>query len=485
MRIKKRLYWDLIFRYIFFLLAAIVVTVVFLSTLIFITINTISKYPDIVKNSSIYINKIEYDNRTKELNLPMDIEESAWVEILKDNKVIYIEGQKQDDKMEYTQEELAFIANNADEKIATNKYTAEYIPFTGLDGEKYTFIYKKPRTNSGVFKIDFDLPDSLRDTDFEKEIYSKIKLSFFTFILLITIIILLFSRITTKKIMIPLKEINNGLKSVMAGNYSTRLDFEGSYEFNQVRDAFNYMTERIKIAERENKSIAQSKKRLLLDISHDLRTPATVIQGYAEALYDDMVVNEKDRKVYLKYIYEKSKTITNLIERLFKYSKLDSSIFDLDRKIEDLSEFLRNVVIGFYGELDNKGFELDINIPEKKIYFNFDEIELERAIANIIGNIIKYNPKHTKLSLSLMEDGKDIQIIIGDNGVGIPENIRENIFNALVRGDNTRKTDGGTGLGLAISKKIIELHGGTISVESEVGKGSEFFINFKRTMMNI
>lgn len=482
MKIKRKLYWDLIIRYIMFLLAAVVITGMSLGTFVFLLLGLISDHPDEAQNLSIYFKNIEYDDRTKELGLPAEIEGDSWVEILQDNEVIHIEGNKQDDKMAYSQEELAIIANNADEIASEGNFSYEYIPFTGIDGESYTLLYKSTRDKSGngVFKVGWNLPESMQGTDFERELSTRSKLIFSIFVSLVIILVLLFSRITSRKIITPLKEMDKGLKSVMNGNYSARMDFKGSHEFEEIRDAFNYMTERLQIAEEENRAIAESKKRLLLDISHDLRTPATTIQGYAEALCNDMVESEEDKKKYLSYIYEKSRIVTNLVDRLFKYTKLESSVYDLNKKENDLAEFLRNVVISFYGELDDKGFELDIRIPENKILFDFDEIELRRALDNIIANIIKYNDRHTTLCVDLSETDKKIQMIVGDDGVGISEEIRGSIFNALVRGDNARKSDGGTGLGLAISKKIIELHGGSIELESELEKGSRFIISFEK-----
>ena len=477
MKIKKKLYWDLILRYVFFLIAAILATITFLMGLVFVATGTISKYPDAAKDINIPFTDIKYDDSAKDLELPIKIGENAWVKVLKGNKVVYSEG-KSDDKMEYTQEELALIANDVDEFLNSTEFSYEYIPFTAKDGESYTLIYKMPRIKREGLSLDFNLPQSLKGSEFEREINSRAKMAIGIFFLSIIIIILLFSRITSKKIITPLDKLNAGLKNVMKGDYTTRLELKGSYEFNEIGKAFNYMTERLQMAEKENKEISESKKRLLLHISHDLRTPATTIQGYAEVLYKDMVKDENDKKKYLKYIYDKSNMVTNLIERLFKYSKIESSVYDLNREVKDFSEFLRNVIISYYGELDSKEFNLDIDIPEEKIMFAFDEIELERALGNIIGNIIKYNPVSTTLFVSLTWSKEKIMLMIGDDGIGISKSTKKNIFNPLVRGDNTRKSDGGTGLGLAISKKIIELHDGTISLDSEEGKGSKFFIEF-------
>lgn len=495
MKFLKKLYWNLILRYIVFLLTTVIATSIFLVGTVFFILYTSSGYfalhsevEDAIKEEVIPIRSIEYDNRTKNLKLSDPIGKDTWVEIIKDNEVIFVKGNKQDNKMSYTQDELAIISNNLDELIPPNNVSLErnpdnisyeYIPFKGLDGDNYICLFKKPR---GKVKFEFGVivPDSLKGTKFEKEIKMKTNALFWIFVFSIICIILLFSRLTSKKIIKPLKELNKGFQNVIRGNYSEKLDFKGSYEFEQLRDNFNYMVEKLKKAESENKRLSESKKRLLLDISHDLRTPATTIQGYAQAIANDLVDGEEKKKKYLSYIYEKSKLVTKLIETLFKYSKLESSVYDLNKEVDNLTEFLRNIIINFYGELDRKGFNLCIKIPNKKILYNFDKTELERALYNIIDNTIKYNPKNTTLTVQLEDYGDYIEVIIEDNGIGISENVQEDIFNALVRGDNSRKTDGGMGLGLAIAKKIIELHGGHISLESKIGKGTKFFIKLKK-----
>jgi len=469
------------------LVATVIATVVFIGGLEYVFRYVSVKNEELLIDSVKVLDKekyeIEYDNRTKKLKLP-DTFEVDWVEILKDNKVIFVKGKKQDDKTEYSQGELAQIIEYS--QIINNDYdftddkVIKYrcIPFKGVDGENYTCLLKKYE-NKFNFSFKIDVPNSIWETDYKKELFTKLMIVLSLFIVVLIIIILLFGRVTYKKIILPLKELNKGIQNVINGEYTENLDFKGNSEFTQLRDAFNYMIKKLHMAESENKKISESKKRLLLDISHDLRTPITTIQGYTNALCNDMVAEEEKKKKYLSYIYEKSKHVTDLIEMLFKYSKLESSVYDLNMEMDNLCEFLRNVVIGFYGELNNKGFDLDIDIPDEKIFCNFDKIELERAISNIIGNIIKYNPPHTNLFVHLKQDNEDIKIVIGDDGVGISKDIQDKIFNALVRGDRARKTDGGLGLGLAITKKIIELHGGTINLESEEGEGSIFTINLK------
>jgi signal transduction histidine kinase len=480
MKTSRNLYTDLILRYLVFLLAAVIATGLFLGALAFLSLDTISRYPESAGNLAVYYRDIEYDNEAKRLNLPSPIEEGAWVEILKENRVVYSEGDRAVEKTAYTQDELALIANNVDALSASETYLYEYIPFDGMDGNPYTFLYIRQKEGNPAFKAEFGVPDSLEGSEFAKELRARALWSTGLFLSVMALLILLFSRVTTKKMIRPIESVNEGFEHVMKGDYSVRLSYSGNREFEELRDAFNIMIKRLQNAERENKAIAESKKRLLLDISHDLRTPATTIQGYAKVLLDGVEESPENRRRYLGYLHEKSKALSGLIERLFLYTKLDSSVYELNREVRDLSEFLRHIFIGYYGEIERKGFLTDIDIPERKILFNFDSVELERALSNLIGNILKYNPAGTNLSVALTEEKGAIRIGIGDDGVGIPDNIKDRLFNAFVRGDEVRRIYDGTGLGLAITKKIIELHGGTIRVESEKGNGSFFVIDFPK-----
>lgn len=473
---RDHLYYNLTLRYILFLIAAVVATVIFIFHMQQVVATTSLKYKSFIADAKQSMFNISYNHQKQELRLPQSLAEDTWVEILKDNQVVFVQGNKLDDKQTYSQKELASIINSTDAFGEEINMNYQYIPFQGDDGENYICLIKHPaEEQEWIFGI--LLPENLRDSGFEKELDDRIHLLFGIFLLFMLGIILLFSWVTFIKIIKPLQELNDGLQRVMKSKYDTRLQLKDCYEFNQIKEAFNTMVEKLDLSEKENKIIAESKKRLLLDLSHDLKTPATTVQGYAYALYSDMVEKEHEKK-YQRYIYEKSKYMTDLIDKLYQYSKLESRVYDLNKKQHDLCEFLRNVLIGFYGEISAKEFELEVVIPEKKIWYLFDALEVERALANIISNMLKYNDPHTKLCISLTEIQDEIILSIADNGVGIGAELQETVFHALVRGDCARKADGGLGLGLSIAKRIIELHGATLSLNSELGNGSEFIIRF-------
>jgi signal transduction histidine kinase len=226
----------------------------------------------------------------------------------------------------------------------------------------------------------------------------------------------------------------------------------------------------------EKTLLEESKKRMLADLSHDLKTPMTSIQGYSKALYEDMVVDEAQKKKYLRYIHDKSIRVTNLIEELFMFSKLDSPDYPIQTEEKDICEFLREVIVEFYEQFSEKDMELDIDIPNKTILYNFDQKLLYRAISNLLENTIKYNPTNTLVYINLHKRNNSIKLEIGDNGIGISEDIANTLFDPFVRGDRNRLNDGGTGLGLAITKKIVEKHGGKLTLDTKPVRGKTNFM---------
>lgn len=283
-----------------------------------------------------------------------------------------------------------------------------------------------------------------------------------------------------KKIRDPLNQINLGIEKMSKGNLSVRLDFEGYKEIDSIRDSFNYMVKEIKVANENKDKLEKSKRDMIRDIAHDIKTPITSIMGYSKALNDGTVQDSEEKRIYLDYIYNKTSRLNYLVNELFIFTKLDSVDYKLNIKQKDICEFLREVVALYYGEIEEAEFNLEIDIPEDPIYYEFDAKELERAVCNLIINSLKYNERKTTLFIGINNNEEDIEIIIGDNGIGIKKEILDKVFEEFVRGDISRESSGGSGLGLAITKKIIELHKGTIILNSYEGVGSEFKIILKK-----
>ncbi|QHI73002.1 sensor histidine kinase [Aminipila terrae] len=219
----------------------------------------------------------------------------------------------------------------------------------------------------------------------------------------------------------------------------------------------------------------EQRQKMLADISHDLKTPITTIQGYAKALADGMIAEEEQKK-YLNKIYNKSIELTDLINTFYEYSKLEHPDFSFCFESIEIYEFLREYLAERYEEISDKGFELELDIPEDHAFCNVDKFQLKRAFDNIVNNSIKHNPKGTRLFINVTMDeqqslNKFVRIVIADNGVGIPQELTASIFDPFVVGDDSRTSKQGSGLGLSISRKIIEGHGGNIALETGEEKG--------------
>jgi len=251
---------------------------------------------------------------------------------------------------------------------------------------------------------------------------------------------------------------------------------KASLRLKELNEDLQRVAEELRLKNIEKEQLEESKKKMLADLSHDLKTPMTTIQGYSKALYDGLVEDEEQQRRYLHFIHDKSIRVTALIDELFTFSKLDNPDSQITKQEKDICEFIREVVVEYYELFAEKEMELAITIPSEKLLYRFDQKLLYRAISNILENTIKYNPKQTQVFISLKEVHDTITIEIGDDGNGINEDIAQTLFDPFVRGDKSRVNDGGSGLGLAITKKIVEKHNGKVYVDTKPKRGKTNFI---------
>lgn len=216
----------------------------------------------------------------------------------------------------------------------------------------------------------------------------------------------------------------------------------------------------------ELRMVYEKKRNLMLsDIAHDLRTPITTIAGYSKALNDDMVVSEEKKREYLQAIENKSARMSDLINLLFDYVRLDSANYGLRKDEIDLPELLRTIAASLYSDIEEKGMEFEISIPEEVHMISLDRVQFSRVIVNLINNAMKHNEAGTTISLEMKKEKDKIQIIVSDNGSLIPAFLVEHIFEPFAMGDASRNAQSGSGLGLSIAKKIVEMHGWTLELK--------------------
>ncbi len=210
----------------------------------------------------------------------------------------------------------------------------------------------------------------------------------------------------------------------------------------------------------------EAKRNLMLsDIAHDLRTPMTTVAGYAQALSDNMVEEDKKQE-YLEAIQKKSERMNELITLLFDYVRLGSEGFRINKEKIDICELVREVAASEYSDVEEAGMEMEAFIPEKVCWVNADRLQISRVITNLITNARRHNPEGTGIGIFVRIDD-DIRIMVADNGDEIPPDKAETLFEPFVMGDESRNSKGGTGLGLSIVKKIVEMHDFTIRLVQE------------------
>ena len=227
------------------------------------------------------------------------------------------------------------------------------------------------------------------------------------------------------------------------------------------------MEQRWKEGRERQQGYERRRSLMLSDIAHDLKTPITTINGYAQALRDEVVTGDDKKKQYLNAICNKSQRMDDLITLLFEYVKIDSEGFSLHKERADIVEVLRENVALFYADFERKGIEVELDIPEQCIWWEIDKIQFSRAVANLLNNELRHVEKGEMVVIRLLwdEDRERVSILFGDTGEQIPDEIAKHIFEPFVMGDASRSTKGGSGLGLSISSKIVKMHGGRLYLD--------------------
>lgn len=462
---KKKLFKNrgifslLVKNYILFLLLFItVITISYVVVLLQVVSVADGQMPKLT--ASVNIND-DYKNLDTE-----DIEAlDGWVEILDENKhLIYTKGNKKDSKTDYQEEDLFNFGEKFDKDDSKIDYIIIPQTFRTSEGKLYYCLAKYP---SDKIAINADL--KLPPYKVGKVIYDAIIKGALIFVLLLILNIIIYSIWTARKIINPLQTITQAMLAMVDGEPDIRLELNAEKEFMIISNTFNYMADKLRTSEKEKQTIEDSKTRMLLDLSHDIKTPITVIQGYAKTLSDGMVNDETQKQRYYETIYRKSEMVSELVDDLFEFVKLESCDYKLAYEHVDFAEFIRKILAEFYDELEEKNYNLDIRIPDEALFVSFDQKLIKRAISNIITNAIKYNAEGTTVRVEILSQNENLVLEIADSGKGIPEAIKETLFDAFVRGDTSRKSDGGTGLGLAIANKIFQRHGWCINL----AEGSE------------
>ena len=273
--------------------------------------------------------------------------------------------------------------------------------------------------------------------------------------------------------------ISDAMQRISEGDLNITVDLEGDDEFSVMAASLNKMVGDLKDLMDKEREAERTKNELITNIAHDLRTPLTSIIGYLELLSKDGVIDQELQKKYIGIAYVKTKRLEKLIEDLFGFTKLNYGKISMNVSKVDVIKLLSQLLEEFYPSFMDKNlsYELQSNVPVQVV--SADANLLARLFDNLINNAIKYGADGKRILVKVhgTEDLVSIQVV--NYGYVIPEEELPLIFNKFYRVEQSRSTNtGGTGLGLAISKSIVDMHGGTIHVSSDLS-GTVFTVKLK------
>jgi len=265
-----------------------------------------------------------------------------------------------------------------------------------------------------------------------------------------------------RRMFTPLDDLLNASNRVAEGNYSVRVEEKGPPEIYSLMRSFNSMTERLQIND-------QQRRNMLADISHELRTPITVIQGNVEGILDGLYPADEER---LKSIIEETQILSRLVDDLRTLALAESGALRLKHEPTNLVELIRDAVSGFESQAKEKDIRVETFLDGEEDA-NIDPQRIREVLTNLLSNALRYTPHGGAIKVRLTEAGtgveRSVTISIEDNGPGIESAVLPHVFDRFYKSSDS----GGMGLGLSIAKYLVEAHGGKIWAESEMGKGTK------------
>ena len=415
--------------------------------------------------------------------------------------------------------ELVKCFENTPELLEDNKYLEE---FSAKISKKYSYIYitKEDRMiygkNKELYdKISYEFPEYVSENEESREyveddgvpvivryigtsgkglnvffvtnileLETESKLAWgqliASFVLIMLITGLLLSYWLYKSVAKPIDSLRNSTRNIIKGDLNTAIKKHKDDEIGDLVDDFNNMREHIHRLLEDNRAKKQMTREMIVNISHDLKTPLTVIKGYAEGLREGVANTPMKQGKYLSIIYSKAVEMNSLIDELSTYAKIDADAISYNFISVDINEYLEEGFEEIKTDLEINNFDVYFH-PYKGGSLNAiaDAEKLKRVINNLISNSKKYASKDRKGRIDIRVEAvqKFVMISVEDNGIGIPKERLARVFERLYRVDESRNSKiGGSGLGLAIVKKIIEDHSGRVWAESNDGDGTKIVI---------
>ncbi len=286
---------------------------------------------------------------------------------------------------------------------------------------------------------------------------------------------ILFSAVSIKYLTGPVHRLIRATKEIAQGNYHERVPVETEDEIGELTASLNTMAASLE-------SHRHLQKQLITNVAHELATPLTSISGYLEALTDNVIEGETKRKDTLLLMQEEAQRLQTMLEEVRTLAAVEEPHYHIDptsEKIEELTEkIIKQLQPLFHRKKVALILEAEAPIPD----FTLDKNRYKQILVNLLNNALKYSSSRQSVVVKLQNDKTGLTVEVKDQGDGIPEADLPYIFERFYRVDASRtRATGGLGIGLAIVKELVEAHGGTVTVESKVGEGSSFILEFRHS----
>ena len=278
-------------------------------------------------------------------------------------------------------------------------------------------------------------------------------------------IALLLTFVFSRRMSSPIGVLANAARRLGRGDLSQRVHFKGKGEVGVLAQAFNSMAADLEHAE-------QLRRNLVADVAHELRTPLSNIQGYLEAIRDRVM---KPNATTIHSLNEETALLSRLVDELQELSLAEAGELKLVYQAGDIANVVKKAVTSWQPQVAAKEILLSLDLPDNLPLVNIDGQRVNQVLHNLLENAVAHTGKGGTITVAAAKQGDWVEISVSDTGEGIPAVDLPNIFERFYRVDRSRaRATGGSGLGLTIAKRLVEAHGGKITVQSEMGKGSRF-----------
>lgn len=340
------------------------------------------------------------------------------------------------------------------------QYTAREIAY--LTGERFAgWFLTAARLDDGRVVL-------LRERQVTEEAYLERYVAaqrrMWSFVPLFIAVAILWALLLYRRIARPLRRLDAAVTAQAAGRAVRVGDCGGPREIRQIADSFDRYARQLEESEAERRRMDEARQKMIADISHDIKTPVTVICGGIDAVCDGKVPPDEVEPT-LRMIRRRADTLAQLADSFHEYAKVEHPDFLLHPERTDVGEFVREYLAAKYDEIALAGFTLEADLPETPLPCAVDRLQMTRVLDNLLSNALRHNRLGTALFVDAARVEGRVVIRLADNGEGIPPARRARIFEPFVTGSDARSSHG-SGLGLSIARQILERHGGTLTLSA-------------------